>query len=132
MSNSPRYLPPGTFLAEITQRCLLGHYLLRPSERLNKLITGVVAKAQEKYPVEVVGLAVPSNHYHLIATGTSQKDLSAFMNFVAGNVAQEAGRLHGWRGKVWKVATSAPPSPMKRQARSHASSTSLLRAVKKD
>ena len=53
-------------------------------------------------PVELVGLAVPSNHYHLIATGDSQKDLSAFMNFVAGNVAKEAGKLHGWEGRLWE------------------------------
>ena len=102
MSDSPRYLPPGKFLAEITQRCILGHYLLRPSKRLNELVAGVAAKALEKYPVELVGLAVPSNHYHLIATGSSQKDLSAFMNFVAGNVAREAGRLHAWKGRLWE------------------------------
>ena len=59
-------------------------------------------QALEKYPVEIVGLAAPSNHYHVIATGNSQKDLSAFMNFVAGNIAKEAGRLHGWKGKVWE------------------------------
>ena len=102
MSHNPRYLPPGKFLADVTQRCLLGHYLLKPGKRLNLLVAGVVAKALEKYPVELIGLAVPSNHYHLMASGTSQEDLSAFMNFVAGNVAKEAGRLHGWKGRLWE------------------------------
>ena len=101
MNNSPRYAPPGKFLAEITQRCLQGRYLLRPSQQLNELIAGVVAKAGDKYPVEIVGLAVPSNHYHLLATASNQKDLSSFMNFVASNVAREASRLHGWEGKFW-------------------------------
>ena len=102
MSTIPRYLPPGKFLADITQRCLLGHYLLKPGKRLNLLVAGVVAKALEKYPVELIGLAVPSNHYHALVAGNSQEDLSAFMNFVAGNVAKEAGRLHGWKGRLWE------------------------------
>ena len=102
MSHFIRYLPPGKFLADITQRCLLGHYLLKLGKRLNLLVAGVVAKALEKYPVELIGLAVPSNHYHLLAAGTSQEDLSSFMNFVAGNVAKEAGRLHGWKGRLWE------------------------------
>ncbi len=109
MKHLPRYLPPGTFLAEITQRCLLGFHLLRPSKRLNLLVAGVVARALEKYPVEVIGLAVPSNHYHLIATGTSQEDLSKFMNFVAGNIAREAGKLHGWEGKLWEGRYDCTP-----------------------
>ncbi len=79
----------------------MGMFLLRPSTSLNDLVAGVVAKAKSKYPVEIVGLAVPSNHFHLLATATSQEDLSAFMNFVSGNVAREAGRLHGWKGKFW-------------------------------
>lgn len=101
MSHSLRFAPPGEFFAEISQRCLLGHFLLRPSKRLNSLIAGVVAKAQGKYPVNVVSLCVLSNHYHLLVTASSQKDVSKFMNFVASNVAREAGEIHGWKGKFW-------------------------------
>ena len=109
MNHSIRYAPPGEFLAEITQRCLLGFFLLKPSKRLNDLVAGVVAKAQQKYPVKVVGLSVPSNHYHLLATATSQQDLSEFMNFVASNVAREAGREYGWKGRFWSGRYDCTP-----------------------
>ncbi len=53
------------------------------------------------YPVKVIALAFLSNHYHLILSSRDQDVLSAFMNFVSSNTAREAGRLHGWSGKVW-------------------------------
>ncbi len=104
MAHRLRFGPPGPngeFLAEISQRCLLGFFLLRPSKRLNALIAGVVARAQGLYPVKVIALAFLSNHYHLIIASKDQEALSTFMNFVSSNTAREAGRLHGWRGKVW-------------------------------
>jgi len=104
MAHLPRFGPPGPngeFLAEITQRCLLGFFLLRPSDRLNALIAGVIAKAQAKYPVKVIALSFLSSHYHLIISSKNQEILSTFMNFVSSNTAREAGRLHGWRGKLW-------------------------------
>jgi len=102
MANRLRFGPPGPngeYL--ISQRCLLGFFLLRPSKRLNGLIAGVIGKAQAMYPVKVIALAFLSNHYHLILSSRDQEVLSAFMNFVSSNIAREAGRLHGWRGKLW-------------------------------
>jgi len=104
MAHLPRFGPPGPngeFLAEISQRCLLGFFLLRPSDRLNALIAGIIARAQEKYPVKVIALSFLSSHYHLIISSKDQELLSAFMNFVSSNTAREAGRLHGWKGKLW-------------------------------
>ncbi len=104
MKNPIRFAPPGPsgkILAEITQRTLLGIYLLKPSERLNRIIVGVLAKAQEKYPVGIVALSFMSNHYHLLVTSRTHKELSSFMNFFSSNLAREAGRLHGWPGRLW-------------------------------
>ncbi|MCH9651912.1 MAG: transposase [Deltaproteobacteria bacterium] len=104
MKNRIRFAPPnpnGEILAEISQRTLLGIYLLRPSERLNQIIVGVLAKAQEKYPVGIVAVSFMSNHYHLLITCKTHKELSSFMNFFSSNLAREAGRLHGWPGRLW-------------------------------
>ncbi len=42
-----------------------------------------------------------SNRHLLTIVPKDQEALSAFMNFVSSNTAREAGRLHGWSGKLW-------------------------------
>ncbi len=47
MGRDPRYFRPWT-LIEVTCVIIQNRYLLRPSERLNDLLVGVLARAQEK------------------------------------------------------------------------------------
>jgi REP element-mobilizing transposase RayT len=82
-------------------RTLHGRLLLRPSARVNDLIVGVVGRAQRKYDVEIHGLVVLSNHTHLLLSVHSPQQLAAFMDYVAGNIAREIGRVHRWREKFW-------------------------------
>ncbi|RLB57529.1 MAG: hypothetical protein DRI34_07535, partial [Deltaproteobacteria bacterium] len=91
--------PETTF--EVTTRTLQGRLLLRPSKKLNSIILGIVGRALAMYPVKLHLLVVASNHLHLILTTSSTRQLASFMNFVNGNLAREAGRLHGWREKFW-------------------------------
>ena len=86
---------------EITARTLQGRFLLKPSKRLNALIAGILAIAKERYDVRLFGFVFLSNHFHLLATAASPRELSAFMRFVMSNIAREAGRLHGWSGPFW-------------------------------
>ncbi len=98
--SSPRYLPEGA-LVEVTVRVMHGLFLLRPSPRVNDLIRGVFARAQERYDIEIHAYSVLSNHMHLLLTPGSQRKLSAFMQFVNSNVARKIGRLHSWRERFW-------------------------------
>ena len=41
------------------------------------------------------------NHYHLLATVYSAKQLAAFAGYFQSKIAKEVCRLHGWRDKVW-------------------------------
>ena len=82
-------------------RTLHGRLLLRPSSRVNDLIVGVVGRAQRRYGLRIQGLVVLSNHAHLLLSPESAQQLAAFMEYVAGNIAREIGRLHGWREKFW-------------------------------
>lgn len=47
----------------------------------------------------ICGLAVLSNHYHMLVIPESTEHLSDFMEFVNGNIARKVGVLHGWSGK---------------------------------
>jgi REP element-mobilizing transposase RayT len=95
-----RFVPPGS-LVEVTLRTLHGRLLLRPSLRANDLIGGVIGRAQRRYGMRIHGLVVLSNHAHLLLSPESPQQLAAFMNYVAGNIAREIGRLHKWREKFW-------------------------------
>ena len=100
MARPLRFVPPRS-LVEVTLRTLHGRLLLRPSSRVNDLIVGVIGRAQRKYGVLIHGLVFLSNHAHLLISPESPQQLAAFMDYVAGNVAREVGRLHRWREKFW-------------------------------
>ncbi len=85
----------------VSIRCIQARFLLRPSERVNQLILGVLAKAQRKYDVRVFAPAFLSNHGHLLVWFRDAEHQAKFMHFVDGNIAREIGRLHGWEGKFW-------------------------------
>jgi hypothetical protein len=51
--------------------------------------------------VKVCAFVFLSNHCHLLLLPKDALHLARFMNYVNGNLAKEAGRLHGWREKFW-------------------------------
>jgi len=88
-------------MVEVTLRTVHGRLLLRPGRSLNDLIMGVVGRAQRLYGIHIHGLVVLSNHLHALLSPRSPQQLAAFMNYLASNVAREAGKLHDWREKFW-------------------------------
>lgn len=101
MGRRLRYIPPGGCLVEVTNRTIQGRFLLRPGNELNKLVIGVLGRAQRLYRVEIHACIVLSNHYHLLLSVESAFQLARFMAYFQGNLAREAGRLHNWRGPFW-------------------------------
>ncbi len=102
MANPPRYIPPHDgYLVLTTTRCFQSRYLLTPSKKINSLVTGVLAKAQEKYGVGICLPAVASNHIHLLLWVQDSEQLARFQNFVNSNIAREIGRQVKWAGKFW-------------------------------
>jgi len=101
MSRPLRFIPAGGCLTEVTNRTIQGRFLLRPSEEFNQIAIGILARAARRYRVQVMAAVYLSNHYHLLLWAEDAEQLSRFMNYHNGNLAREAGRLHGWRDKFW-------------------------------
>lgn len=100
MPRGPRHLPPG-WSVEITTRTTCGFFLLPPTAHFARIFVGILARAQEKYPVRIHAVVAVSNHYHMILTPDDLEQLANFMEYVNGNLPGEAKRLVGWKGAFW-------------------------------
>jgi REP element-mobilizing transposase RayT len=78
-----------------------GRFLLKPTDELNSIVIGILARAQRLYPVEIHAFVFLSNHYHLLLSVDSALELAQFMNYLNSNLAREAGRIYGWSEKFW-------------------------------
>jgi len=91
----------GEALVEVTSRTVHGRFLMLPSTVANALILGILGRAQEHYEVKVCAFAFLSNHYHLLVTVKSCRQLSRFMRYVNSNIGRKIGRLYSWREKYF-------------------------------
>ena len=96
-----RFIPEGGALVEVTCRTVQGRLLLKPSEELNSIVLGVLARAQRLYPVDIHAFVFLSNHYHLLLSVENAQKLARFMNYLNSNLAREVGRLNHWRERFW-------------------------------
>lgn len=101
MKQSIRFIPVGGALVLVTHRCLQARFLLTPCGELNCLAKAIVARAARRAGVEVVAVLIFGNHVHLLLRVPDAQGMAQFMNYFAGNLAREAGRIHGWSGKFW-------------------------------
>ncbi|MBZ0113122.1 MAG: transposase, partial [Thermoanaerobaculia bacterium] len=88
-------------LYETTSRAMHSRLLLRPSEELNTMIRGIIARGVRKYGIDVNYFIAMGNHLHILVVPQKARQMKRFMNFVNSNIAKEAGRLHGWKEKFW-------------------------------
>lgn len=96
-----RFIPEGGALVEVTTRTLQGRLLLTPKPLLNRIIIGALARASQRFEVDIVAAAFLSNHYHVLAWFNDAEQLSSFMTLFNSKLAREVGRLTGWKEKVW-------------------------------
>src|SRR5947199_6371040 len=101
MSRPLRWIPEGGALVEATCRTVHGRLLLLPTEELNEIIIGILARAKRMYEVKICSFAFASNHYHLLLRVEDAEQLASFMGYLNSNLAREAGRLVEWREKFW-------------------------------
>ena len=91
-------------------RCVActGRLFLRPSERTNEVLGGVLARAVRLTGVELFAFAFASNHVHLLVRAP-ERNLSEFMQHLLTNISKKVGTLVGWRGAFWERRYSAEP-----------------------
>ena len=94
MSRRIRYQPEEWSVFFVTGRCIHSRFLLRPSQRVNALIIGVLARALERLDVKLFGMCFLSNHYHFLLSSKDAATLASFMQYVGSNIAREVGRQH--------------------------------------
>jgi REP element-mobilizing transposase RayT len=101
MSRKLRFVPEGGALVEVTCRTIHGRLLMLPSQQLDEIVVGILARAQRTFQVRCCGYCFLGNHYHLLLDVDSAQQLSKFMGYVNSNLAKELGRLADWRDKFW-------------------------------
>ena len=82
---------------DVMNRCIQGRHLLKPCLRLNLIIIGALAKAREKYPVEVYCGAFMGNHFHLYIQAPTVRIQSLFMAYFTRKLSFETGILYDWK-----------------------------------
>src|SRR4051812_7999888 len=79
MSRHLRFVPEDGALVEVTCRTIHGRLLLRPSQQLEEIVVGILARAQRTFQVRVCGYCFASNHYHLLLDVDSAQQLAPCM-----------------------------------------------------
>jgi REP element-mobilizing transposase RayT len=72
------------------------------------LVGSALARAQQRYDVEVFALVVMSNHIHMVVR-TPGKNLAGFMGYFKARVANSVNRITGKRGPLWSRRYDAQP-----------------------
>ena len=108
MPRKPRCIQPGD-LVEVTTRTIGGLFLLRPSDEVNKIISGILARYARIHEMRVVFWVVLSNHAHGILHVRDARQLALFMRDVNREIAKKIGPLQGWRRKLWYRRYDAIP-----------------------
>ena len=96
-----RHVPPGGAWFEITTRTLQSRFLIPHGQIFRNITIGILARAKERYPVQICAFGGLANHLHLLIGVEDVDQLADFMQYVNGNLAREANRITGWSEKFW-------------------------------
>ncbi len=97
MSRIPRIWTQPNAGVDVMNRCIQGRHLLKPSRHLNSIIIGALAKAREKYPVDIYSGAFMSSHFHLYLQAGTVKIQSQFLAHFTRKLSIETGILYDWK-----------------------------------
>jgi len=97
----PRQVLPGKLVC-ITRRCSERRFFLRPDRRLNELVAYLLAVGCEKFGLELLGVVVMSNHYHLAVHDRHGRH-PAFTQWFNALLARAGNHLRRRTDAFWAV-----------------------------
>jgi REP element-mobilizing transposase RayT len=92
----------------LTNRTLQQMYFFRPSEEVNAIILGLLAKMADRYGIEIFAFVFMSNHFHLLARSKSLQ-MHLFMRDFQGQLARKLNRHWGRSGTFFERRYTATP-----------------------
>jgi len=96
-------------MLEVTNRTFQKRYLLLPTQKLRKIVLGILGRVQRKLKMPVHGFTFASNHFHLLVTPRDADHLACFMRRVEQKLSTEIRRLYDWEGSLWQGRYHAIP-----------------------
>ena len=88
-----RHVRPGC-VYEITTQTIDRTKLLRPSKEVNRIILGVIGRAQEQSGVKIYALVFMSTHYHMLIGCADAEEKSSFVGMVNCNITKKLNDLN--------------------------------------
>lgn len=74
------------------------------------VLKGILAKAQEKYPVKICQLVFMGSHFHLLLVVLAPDDVPRFMDYVKTEIAHALNRQNGTEGESFWIRGYDSPS----------------------
>lgn len=85
----------------VTSRTFQGRYLMQPTEEVQELIGGLLARATRKYSIQLFGYVFMSNHFHLLIQGEPAR-IPRFVGWLKREISVRLGRKQrNWTGGFW-------------------------------
>ena len=105
----PRRCPNPGQLYEITTRTTDKQLLLRPDERVNEIVLGVIGRAQQLNGARLHAFVFMSTHYHMLLSVDDAAQMSGFLRMVNGNLTVKLNDYHERSGGSWQRRFRAIP-----------------------
>ena len=92
---------------EITTRCTCG-LPFTAAPFILTILEGILARAQELYPVTISHYTFMANHFHMVLVVKDPQDVSGFLYYFKCRTAHCINKLLGRRGSLWDARYDSP------------------------
>jgi REP element-mobilizing transposase RayT len=82
---------------------------LVPSDFMNDIIQGIIARANKLYPVPVCHALFMANHFHMLLKVNDPEDISSFVGYIKAETSHAINKLQGLTNRtIWEDGYDSP------------------------